>query len=281
MQVITSQSYPGVISWGLRCLTLNAPFISPWIPEIIPHGLGHSTIDVQHFVLNIPFSVFYVWQLVINVLRFWCFGNQRSSLNVRCLTTNDQCWKSLYHNMPKYFELPKLSRLQESWTHHQPHWPGRHKLETDMRRAPRVTCVLTRGWHMSCFNRHKGYVNKPYLGDTWHLSYRSMSPEMMLVSHVSPRHTIFSLFSNLMVDIFPHRSIDPKFPLLHGYGIQSLPNPHITNPWKSQVFELSNIAPHVLYLWMVEIHFAICDFVNFHTLKTLGQVPMEYQVSGL
>jgi hypothetical protein len=134
---------------------------------------------------------------------------------------------------------------------------------------------------MSCSNRHKGSVNRPYLGDTWHLSCGSTSPWMTLVSHVSPRHTVFSLLSNLTVEICPRRSIDPQIPLLRGSGLQSLPTPHIANPPKSQVSRLSDLVPHVLYLSTVEIHFVVRDFGSFHTLKTLGQVPMEYQVSRL
>jgi hypothetical protein len=31
---------------------------------------------------------------------------------------------------------------------------------------------------------------------------------------------------------------------------------------------------------MVEIYFGVRDFGGFHTLKTLGQIPLEYEVSG-
>jgi hypothetical protein len=102
---------------------------------------------------------------------------------------------------------------------------------------------------------------------------------MTSVCHVSPRHMTFYLPSNLMVEVFPRRSIDPWLSLLRNSGLQSLPTPHIVNPPKSQVSGLSDLAPCVLYLSTVEIHFVVRDFESFHTLKTLGQVPLEYQVS--
>jgi hypothetical protein len=134
---------------------------------------------------------------------------------------------------------------------------------------------------MSFSNRHKGSMNHPYLDDTWHLSCSSTSPQMMSVSHVSPIHTTFYLLSNLMDEVFRRRSIEPRLLLLHNSGLQILPTPHIVNPPKRQVSGLLNLLPRVPYLSMVEIHFAIHDFRCFHTLKTLGQVPLEYQAFGL
>jgi hypothetical protein len=138
---------------------------------------------------------------------------------------------------------------------------------------------------VSCSNRHKGSVNQPYLGDTWHLSCGSTSPGMTSVSHVSPRHTVSSLLSNLMVDICPHRSIDPRFPLLCGSGLQSLPTPHIMNPPKSQVSGLSDLVPRVLYLSTMEIHFVVHDFKEFSHLEnswpSSSGVPSLWTIGSL
>jgi hypothetical protein len=116
---------------------------------------------------------------------------------------------------------------------------------------------------VSCFNSHKGSVNRPNLGDTWHLGCGSMSPGMTSVSHVNPHH---------MVEIYPCGSIDPRSSLLHSSGLQSLPTPLDANPPKSQVSGLSDLAPCVLFLPMTEIYFGVRDFDGFHTLKTLGQI---------
>jgi len=225
-----------------------------------------SAIDILYFV---------ILQSTIDI-ECLTFGDRHSTFGIQGSTLNIPL---LYYapNFPNSWNI----RLLESWSHYQPRWLGRYEPEVNTWRGPGVTCVLIRGWHMSCSIRHKKYMNHPYLGDTWHLSSRSKSLWMKSVNHVSPRHRAFYLISNLIVKVFPHRSVDPRLMLLHNSRIQILPTPHIVNPPKSQVFRLLNLVPCFLYLSTVEIHFSIHDFYIFHTLKTLGQVPLVYQVSGL
>jgi hypothetical protein len=77
---------------------------------------------------------------------------------------------------------------------------------------------------MSFFNNHKGTLNWPNLGDTWHLGCGSTSLRMMSVRHMNPDHT---------VGIYPRGSIDPLSSLLRSSRPQILPNPLDANPPKS------------------------------------------------
>ena len=92
-----------------------------------------------------------------------------------------------------------------------------------------------------------------------------------------PRHLGLIVFQPFDLTV----SKSPRIHDLHYFEVSDFATPHITNPPKSQVSGFLDLVPRVFYLSTIEIHFVIRDFGSFHTLKTLGQVPLEYKVSRL
>lgn len=128
---------------------------------------------------------------------------------------------------------------------------------------------------MPCFNSHKGSVNRPNLGDMWHLGCGSTSPGMTSVSHVNHHH---------MVGIYLCGSIDPRYSLLCGFRLRILLTPLNANPTNSQVFGLSYLAPRVLFLPTIDIYFGIHEFNAFILRRLLAKFlrstnSLDYTIS--
>jgi hypothetical protein len=115
---------------------------------------------------------------------------------------------------------------------------------------------------VSCFNSHKGSVNRPNLGDTWHLGCGSTSPGMTSVSHVNPHHT---------VGIYPRGSIDPWSSLLRGsrlgaYRILSMQIPRRAKSPDSRIWRHASSSyqrPRFIS--------AFTTSVSFHTCRLLAR----------
>jgi len=184
-------------------------------------------------------------------------------------------------NYPHYTLLSStMFNLSNSWNH--PHsWNSGH-VTSHVSQTVWTGCwhvARVKRWHVSslgvtvsCFNSHKGSVNRPNLGDTWHLGCGSTSPGMTSMNHVNPHHTTI---------IYPCGSIDPRSLLLHNSRLWSVPTHLDANPPKIQVSGLSDLAPHILFPPTTKIYFDVRDFNGFHTSWTLGQVTLEYEVSRL
>jgi hypothetical protein len=98
---------------------------------------------------------------------------------------------------------------------------------------------------------------------------------------IKPRHhrLITAQSFNLTVCKIPRRSIDLRFSLLRGSASELTESSRRKSPEELSLWTLGSCATCPLRP-MVEIYFGVRDFGGFHTLKTLGQIPLEYEVSG-